>query len=264
MYWGNVMRFQAIGIFRSFAAIMIQFAVVSSCFAVDLYDATADFSSTINTNTSVWSYRYREGTTRDGVYTLLPNYGPAGGGWSSVNPGTWSVGGDNPQVGANKTGFDATFTPVPSFVWPNGTMLMHPGANGMAIVSWLSPSSTTVTIQFGFVDLDSNDNDGVQSYVSDGVDWFVERNSDAYTLASGTIANGGGTGTLTLSDVSVSPGDRINFLIAPKSTHLFDSTQFNAVISTVPIPEPSTYVLSTLAALTLAILARRKRRTVLA
>lgn len=251
------MCFRTIGIFRIFAAVTIQLALVSSCFAVDLYDATAEFSSTINTNSSLWSYRYREGTTRDGIYPILPNYGPAGGSWSPVSPNTWSLGGDNPQVGVNDTGSNATFTPVPSFVWPNGTMLMHPGQSSMAIVSWLSPSTATASIQFSFLDLDANT---LEPYVSDGIDWYVERNSGDFTLASGTIENGGGTGTLTISNISVSPGDRINFLVGPRSAYFYDSTQLNAIITTTPIPEPSTYVLSTLATMTLAMLARRQRR----
>ncbi|MBI1325405.1 hypothetical protein GC170_19750 [bacterium] len=245
---------------RISAAVVMHFALASSCFAADVYDATTDFSGTTNTNSSAWSYRYRAGTTRDGNYPLLPNFGPAVGSWTPTSPNAWTLGGDNPEVGVNGTGSAATFTAGPSFVWPSGAMLMHPGQNSMAVVSWLSSSAAIATIQFSFLDLDNN---AVEPYLSDGIDWYVERNSGGFTLASGTIANGGGTGILIISDVSVSPGDRINFLIAPKSAYNYDSTQFNATITATSVPEPSTHLLATLAALTLAVMRRRQGQTAL-
>src|SRR5437870_5464741 len=42
------------------------------------YDMAADFSTTSNPN-GVWSYRFRPGTSRDGNYALLPDFGPASG-----------------------------------------------------------------------------------------------------------------------------------------------------------------------------------------
>lgn len=235
--------------FRVFAVLMAQFTFVSAGFAVDLYDAVADFSNVTNTNASVWSYRYRAGSTRDGNYPLLPDYGPSYGTWNPAAPGAWSVASDNPQVGVNQTGSDAVYAAGPPFVWPNGVMMVHPGVASMAVVSWLSPSAGTATIQFAFSSMDTNGGDGIS--------WYVERNDENTTLASGTYGDGGSSGFVTIEDVVLNPGDRINFIIGPRADYHFDSTQLIAAISTVPVPEPSTYILCSLAGLLTAALRRR-------
>jgi len=199
-----------------------------------VYDAVTDFSSTTNSATSTWSYRRRPGTLRDGNYTLLPGYTPAEGTWSPVNPGAWS---GVPQVGVNRTGSDATFTNGPAFVWPNNSMLVHPGSIELVILSWLAPSSGLANIVYSFRDLDPNFNNGVL--------WFVERNNANTTLNSGTFANGGASGTLSLVNVPVNAGDRLNFIVDPNNDFFFDSTQVSATITFVP--EPSALTLTGLA-----------------
>ncbi len=188
------------------------------------YDAVADFSSTTNASSNTWSYRYKDGLTRDGSYTLISSYGPAGSGaWIPTNPGAWSVGGFVPAIGVNRTASDATYEGS-NLTWPKGTMLVHPGGNQLVVVSWLSPSDGTATIEFSFTSLDAT--------CGNGIAWFVERNDHGATLASGSIPRGGGSGSLSLTGVRVRAGDQINLVVDPNSDFVCDSTRLTATITT--------------------------------
>lgn len=201
------------------------------------YDAVADFSTSQNTDTSTWSYRYQTVLDRNGLYPLLPTFAPAYG-FSPVSPGVWQLESPIPLVGVNQTGMDVTYIdgdpefPYP-FTWPNGAMLVHPGPfdPGLVAVSWLSPIDALVTIKFSFGDLDN--------HFGDGVNWFVERNNGNDTLIAGSFGEGGSSGLQVLAGVAVNVGDRINFIVDPADDYNFDSTSFTATIT----PEPSTAAL---------------------
>ena len=61
-------------------------------------------------------------------------------------------------------------------------------------------------------------------------------------LQSGSFLNGGSSGLRSVSDLAVTTGDRIHFIVDPKlSDHTYDSTMFTASISVSPIPEPATF-----------------------
>jgi hypothetical protein len=186
------------------------------------YDLTADFSSNENPN-GPWSYRYKPGTTRDGDYYLLPAYGPADGSWSPVNPGSWSQFGNGgvPLVGVNQTGSDVTYA-SPAFVWPNGTMHVHPGNLDLVIVSWLSASTSHLNINFSFSSLNPT--------CGNGIEWYVEMNNSTNTLSSGSYSSGGTSGPITLTGIPVGPGDRINFIVDPNGDYGCDSTLVTATI----------------------------------
>ncbi|MBX7165877.1 MAG: PEP-CTERM sorting domain-containing protein [Pirellulales bacterium] len=220
--------------------ILIACCTVAQARAADVYDAVADFSTTENTDTSRWSYRYQTGLDRNGVYPLLTAFAPTFG-FSPTNPDAWLVAAESPipVVGVNQTGGDLTYLagdpgfPYP-FTWPQGAMLVHPGPfdPGLVVVSWLSPVNAHLLIDFSFSDLDPN---------AGGVNWFVERNSGADTLSAGSIDVGESTGPLSLPLTAVNAGDRINFIVDPGDDHNFDSTRLTATITVVP--EPSTAML---------------------
>ena len=206
-----------------------QTAFQIACTQILGIDAVAGFSSTTNTNSSTWSYRYRDGLTRDGNYLLLPDYGQPvdAANWSPTSPDFWSVAHYVPVIGVNRTGSDVTYaySSGAPLVWRNGTMVVHPGASGLVVLSWLSPSEATASISFSFTDLDTN-------CFADGIDWFVERNNDAATLSSGYVNDGGSSGPLSLAGVPVHVGDRINFIVGPRSNYYCDTTQLIASIAT--------------------------------
>jgi len=188
------------------------------------YDMVADFSTTSNPN-GVWSYRFQPGTSRDGNYALLPDFGPASGSFAPIDPDTWRAGSDVPAIGLNQTGSDAYYQGV-GFVWPNGAILMHPGNISLVIASWEGPFTMSVNINFSFSSLDPNGGNGIV--------WFVERNNSSGTLSTGSYSDGGASGAQRLNAVPVSAGDRINFIVDPNGDYGYDSTQLTATISAVP------------------------------
>src|SRR5258707_1185187 len=103
------------------------------------FDAVADFSTTVNTETSTWSYRYEDGTTPNGIYPLLPTYGPANGNWSPTNPGAWNTGSSGlPEIGVNLGGTtvsNTTTTPGDNFSLTNGTLFIRPVAGKLVVLS---------------------------------------------------------------------------------------------------------------------------------
>ncbi len=207
-----------------------------------VWSAVDDFSTTTNTVASTWSYRAANDVVRDGDYQLIPTFGESFSAW---DPSTsfWHHPSTYPTVGVNNSGNPINWIGTASpFVWPDGTIWMHPSNTpGLAVVSWLSPSDMTVDVDFTFADMDPNGlgNGG------DGINWFVDLNDASGLLASGFIPEAGGsTGVLSLANLSLNAGDRINFIVDPNGNFSFDSTALQATISEVEIvPEPSTAVL---------------------
>lgn len=211
---------------------------VISCLSQALatsYDAVTDFSSSTNTKTSTWSYRFATDTIRDGSYSLLPTYGPLVPQFSPPQS-AWAVAGNIPFIGVNQTGSDATFIPGPGsgpFTWPNNTMLVHPGANpGLVVLSWLSPSTGFFDINFSFTDRDPNG--------GNGINWYVDKN--ATDLASGGVfaPSNPSSGLLSLNNVFVPAGARINFIVDPNGDFFFDSTGITATITSAAAATPDT------------------------
>lgn len=202
--------------------------------AAVVFDAVTDFSMTENNDTSTWSYRYQNGLTRDGGYDLLEGFVTDPENWDP-DIGNWRPGatpGFNPGVGVNNTGATATFTlNSNTFFWPDNTIWMHPNSNSLIVVSWLSPITGNVDIEFSFADMDP--------VFGDGIGWFVDLGDGNGELASGVFANGGNSGLQNIFDQPVTAGDRINFIVSPPgSDHGFDSTTFTATVTV--IPEPAT------------------------
>ena len=170
------------------------------------YDAAADFSSTSNTDSSRWSYRYQNGSSGVGAYSVIPAFGPdVVDRWTPTDPGAWRVDGYLPGLGVNRSGADATIddaTIGTLVTWQKGTMLVHPGPNLPVVLSWLSPSDATITIGFSFASAHI-----APCAPGDGVGWRVELNGSATTLRSGSIDRGGDTGPQTLAGVRPAVAD---------------------------------------------------------
>ncbi len=193
-----------------------------------VWSLASDYSTTVNTASSTWSYRYKGSLTRDGNYGLLTYSRPEPSGIDAWVPST-SVG--LPLVGKNNTGAAVTSG---SFSLPNGAGLMHPAQAALSVASWLAPANMTVNLKYLFADADG----ATLPQGDNGILWYVERNSQAATLGSGGFAAGGMSGYQILNGVSVSAGDRLNFVVDPNgagsSNYWFDSTRVDALISTDP------------------------------
>lgn len=191
------------------------------------YSAVADFSNTINNDTSVWSYRFSNDLNRDGSYQLLETYGekvifePAISHWKTsifANIGVNSLEQSAKYVGSNET-----------FFWDKNTIWVHPPNGGLVVISWLSPKDGSINMDYSFKDIDPN----TITNISTGVRWFVENGDSNSTLDSGEIDQGGDTGLIGLSNIAVKNGDRINFVVDPNGNYNLDSTGITVVINYV-------------------------------
>jgi hypothetical protein len=202
------------------------------------YNAADQFSSTTNTDTSRWSYRYNTTGTRDGNYMLLTYVEEAGNvDWSYWGklialPGWFSqpTAAFCPYITANQFSMplEVNFGAGPIIV-PARSIIGHPSTTsdvGDTVVSFLVPKAGTVTVTYSFTDIDP--------YGGNGVNWYVDLNSGAAgDLYSGTVdSTPGHVGTATKSfQIAVSQGDRLNFIIDSNGDYGFDSTAVRATIT---------------------------------
>jgi hypothetical protein len=211
-----------------------------------VYNFENDFSTTTNVDTSTWSFRYGTVNNRDGIYNLLPyffndNRG-LNGPWSR-----WLSSNDSnslPFVGKNTSGQTLSSG---SFSCPVNQSNLHPTASSFVVVSWLAPSTGTLSsLRFLFSDLDSGGGNGVTCY--------VDKDNSTGNLWSQVVSNGGSSGEQVFNGLNVNAGDRINFIVDPNGNEGSDSTRLMAEITF--IPEPATVSLLVLGGL--ALLRRRK------
>lgn len=236
------------------ALLLVGLSSISALSGATLYNAVADFSETVNTDTSPWSYRVSSGSLlRDGDYQLFGEFGIDSASWDP-DTGVWrpaGVTGSFPAIGANNTGGNIVFNlfgSVNNFNWLDGTIFLHPSNNSLVVLSWLAPGDGEIDIEFQISDMDNNGG-------ANGVGWFVDLGDSAGNLASGVVGLGGTTGQQNINDVAVSAGDRLHFIIDSQGDIGFDATELTASISF--IPEPTTALLG-LVALPLALRRRRK------
>jgi hypothetical protein len=83
----------------------------------------------------------------------------------------------------------------------------------LAIVGWRSPINGAISISGAFTSLGGN--------CGNGVAWFIDQGTT--TLANGSFPNGDAQ-TFQLSDISVSQGDFLYFIVDPNGDHTCDST----------------------------------------
>jgi len=224
--------------FTTLARIGMAFALLVAGAYAQTYNAAANFSSTVNSNSSHWSYRYNTTGTRDGDYTLLTFTAPPSPGWSDgsgpVAETYWFVTASNevcPCLGANQLAVPLTTNyccgPV---ILPAGSIFEHPstlGDLGDTVLSFLVFMSGTVTVNYSFTDIDP--------YGGNGINWYVDLNSGvAGDLFSGTVDSTPGhistTGPQSFR-LQVIKGDRINFVIDANGDASYDSTAIRASVT---------------------------------
>jgi hypothetical protein len=240
---------------RVWFAMLLAFLSCGGARTSGAYDAVLDFSNTTNTESSTWSYRNSfSDMLRDGNYELMPVHSDTRPYWNPPTP-YWAPFHGYVGIGVNRSGAPIPIaSDLPQFTWPNNTIwITPPQGNSLAVVSWLSPVTGLADIEFSFTDIDPNG--------GSGINYFVDRNNLIGQLAGGTLANGGSTGVVSLTDVAINVGDRINFVVDPGigGGNEFDSTALTATITV--IPEPATLVLSLLGIVGLANWQRQPRQT---
>jgi len=191
--------------------------------AQDVYNLQDEFSTSTNSDTTTWSFRYQNGnildsnnipdnTIRNGDYTLMTGVTNLQGyaeqnGWANMTPGIlrFSAGdGSAPQIIKNITGAADVYNA--DLTWPSNAVSMYMDQSTLTVLSWLAPSSGTVNINYEFVSEWLNEGGAVM--------WFVDHGDQTGNLGSGNIADSD-SGLQTAANVSVTAGDRINFICEP-------------------------------------------------
>jgi len=179
-------------------------------------------------NANVWSFMESSTLVRDPTtYSLLPEFITDGffipgiQQWQDAFNCSTSCNNKLPTVGINATG---TFLQVGSISWPAGAVIAHPMPTQLAVVGWRSPINGSISISGSFADLDGN--------CGDGVAWFIDQGTT--NLANGSFANGGAQ-DFQLSDVSVSQGDFLYFIVDPSGGHECDSTALEITLTPVEL-----------------------------
>jgi hypothetical protein len=223
------------------------------------YDAARDFSIAGNPN-SVWSYGYS--ATLGGPFVLdtlsaTSLFGNSNfDAWLPTNAETSSP--DHPFAARNTA---ATTEQGAGLQLPPGGLGLHPGpdaSNEYSTVRWTAPQSGLYDVAAAFTDRDNSP--PLSATPGATVDVHILLNGislyDAIIDRDGWGLGPSGYGSLLL----LTAGDRIDFQVGRgnNDTFIADSTGLVATITTVP--EPSTWILWSLACSTLFAVAWRRTR----
>jgi len=179
-------------------------------------------------NANVWHFMESSSLVRDPMtYGLLPEFITDGffvagiQQWQDLSNCSLSCNDKLPAVGVNATG---TLGQTGSISWPAGVVRVHPMPTQLAIVGWRSPTNGSISISGAFTDMDGS--------CGDGVAWFIDQGTT--TLANGSFPNGG-TQSFQLSDIPVSQGDFLYFIVDPNGDHFCDSTALEITLTPVEL-----------------------------
>jgi hypothetical protein len=214
---------------------MFAFAVTIANAQKAMWNLSRDIRATNNEisfnqgSNGVWYFMESASLTHNPmIYSFLPNYTapcPGAPGAPIVNGiGCWQDGphtiDHNPKVGVNFT--NQTLFPISPGIPPRAVFL-HPAPDRFAIVAWKSPLFAIVSVTGAFTDLDPN--------CGNGINWFIE--GGGQRLASGDLPNGGSQ-SFSLPSETVSPGQVLYFIVAPKNgDYSCDTTELDLVIAEV-------------------------------
>jgi len=181
-------------------------------------------------------WRYYTGidtASRTGSYTLLPLFDTAAFVNSSgVEAWVNSTDGANflDIVGVGKNTNGVTTVDVPP-----GGIYMHPAgaAAGAVSTSYLIATTGIYSVAVTLADLATGTGFG-----SDGIQWFLDRNSSAGNLASGTIANAGAAQGYSNALLSLTAGDELDLIVSSGALNnaAFDTTGITFTINQIPEP----------------------------
>jgi len=223
------------------------------------YNASAGFSVTSNSQTSLWSYRFNSTGVHDNNYSLMTSSSRI------LNElGAFIVHADGPasKPVLEEARFPCWFTPkapqrMPSFcnnpsinnaiatfraagtavftarVTPAQTIQFSPDPKGLSAVSFLVPVAGMATVLYQFTPNDYSCALPGSGLTADGIIWSVDKNAETVTWGTLTTTSAMSLATTGSDNVSfpVNKGDRINFIIAPnKGNANCTSTVLNATV----------------------------------
>jgi hypothetical protein len=221
-------------VFFVFTLIFLELGTAYGAQVWDLWDDVAGPTNTatmeMNPN-GVWSYFVSAKFDIDASnYEFMTNYY---GNCGQTQRACHNYADTDPSVSISKVTGDYTANFNTAVTIPGGSVFVHPShilnPNSMryVIIRWTSPIAGSVQIQTSFNNFDGQ--------CGNGIDWFVRLNNANLSGGTGTLSNGGNTGTLSF-DADVSAGDTIDFVVGPRSiieqdNYGCDSTALYARIS---------------------------------
>lgn len=194
------------------------------------WDAFNDFAGNANPN-GAWSYGY--GTTGSS-FTPYNMYGPncSGGVLNCWQP-TVTIN-DTPNIVWNNTGSFVNFGTAISA--PGLTQ--HPGISVDAITQWTAPSTGAYSISGFYQIADVNPSGVIGLVFENSTSLFQLKLLGPPAQHPDTL---GGMATYYIPWLELNAGDVMSFAVNNDGNYLFDTTHFNATITT--IPEPGSMVL---------------------
>lgn len=225
--------------------------------AATTWNLASDFSLAENSASSTWSYGLAAAENNP-IHTanlFSTNTRSANDLWGTgfaTPPMMWSQTTGYWGIGRNDSGVAQTSNPIS---WAPGEILIHPKntTSDRLVISWLAPSSMTVGIDYSWGEAMP-----MPPGLANGVGLRIWHGNTILTDTSGNgwlePSSGGGSGTL--SNLSVTAGDRLFFEYDTLDNPNYDVTRTGILITAVP--EPGTTLLGALGLL--ALLRRRRRR----
>ena len=209
------------------------------------YDVVDDFSLASNPN-GTWSYGDLSSVTSGtlSVYTVTDLNADYTG------QEAWTTGGSVPvyaRVEANVSG--STQTAFNTVLHPTDQVNLD-GESFIADVRWTAPVTGIYDVSGLFQRNDNSDNSEVDVVIAENSTSTLFSADDFITYLSQESFN--------FVDLDLTAGTTLDFAEAPVTGPYFDAVGLEATITTVAVPEPSTYALLGLGVLALLIAARRK------
>ncbi|PQO45638.1 hypothetical protein C5Y93_14475 [Blastopirellula marina] len=123
--------------------------------------------------------------------------------------------------------------------WQQGELGFHPGQSGggtdpsMAILTFTSPITGFANIIFD-----------IEMGLNGNISWFIDQNTDAGNLASGSMSSISETASFSIADLWVNKNDNLNFIVASNGNPGSDLVVIKqAQIELNAVPEPSSAML---------------------
>jgi len=221
-----------------------------------IWDLVADWSDTVNTETSTWSYRSASVAREVGSVMQYFHviYGP-----NNWHPGPDICGWENePDTGYTGVDIFTNTTDTAQNMLNNGQIVLIAPPNTCIVrpqmtnplepvpqISWLCPETGFYNISYEFANprIDENgilptiDENGNSTRARDGRQWYVDKISKGRltNFANGFLPPetpyGFGTGLITLGKISLEKGDRINWNVDGLNTPFRDHTEVTATVT---------------------------------
>jgi hypothetical protein len=198
-----------------------------------------------NSTVPEWSYGYR-GTLNSTALTLFTSAQHTNS-YRANNDVQGFTLGDGDDCTVNTGNSDVVF-PALRPLHPND-MLLHSGptnTNAFVVVRWTAPASGTYLLSAFWTDLDWGGGNGAEGAIT----------VNGTAIFDGNFGNGGSTSTSFSQLFAV--GDKVDFLLGPQDSYVYDSTAFNATITAVPEPARGAWLVCGLT--TAALFCRHTRR----